>query len=293
MNTMIEGNSTISKLFRWRAQNNGNQPSLKEKDLGIWKTITWGEYYRLSQTVGAMLLELGCGPRSVVSILAENCKEWLFCDMANIAIGAITNGIYPTDAPQQVLYLLNDSKTEILFVENEEQLDKFLEIQDQLPNLKKVIVYDWKGLRNFSHPKVLSWDSFIQVGESLLNKWNSAWNASIDASKPGDIVTLVYTSGTTGMPKGAMVSHQNLMFQISITQELYPMSNNDRQISFLPLCHIAEKVITIIAPLHSQAIIHFVEETDTLEKTCERLNQLSSSLCLGFGRSSTQPSFCK
>ena len=183
----IENQETISQLFRCRSEYSGKKTALKEKDLGIWKEITWAQYYQFAQSVGSHLLHLGCHQGSVVSILSENNKEWLFCDMGIVGMGGITNGIYPTDAPEQVRYLLLDSSSELIFVENEEQLDKVLEIRDDIPNLKKIVVFDWKGLRTFHDPQVESFQDFLEQGKKLASSYQKQWDEAINTSKSEDI----------------------------------------------------------------------------------------------------------
>lgn len=260
----IEGCQSISQLFQRRAQQDSDRVALKEKDLGIWQSITWQEYYQQAQNLGYQLLEWGIGRGDVISILSENNKEWLYCDMATVGIGAITSGVYPTDAPEQLLYLIRDSGSKILFVEDEEQLDKYLEIKDQVPTLEHIIVFDWEGLRHFSDQKVHKLSDVLQSGAKLVKKWADSWEQAIANSTPADPISLIYTSGTTGAPKGAMISHGNILCQIQLATQLYDFDDQDRQLSFLPLCHIAEKLFTTMIPLHSKSVIHFVEEQDTL-----------------------------
>ena len=263
--------NTLAKLFRHRAQTDGPRIALREKDLGVWKDISWAAYYDAARATGCRLLQLGLAKGDVISVLSENVKEWLYCEMGAAGVGVITAGVYPTDAPAQLLYLLNNSSARILFVENEEQLDKYLEIKDKATTVEKVVVFDWEGLHHFRDEGVESWDDFLAAGVKDAAGRSDEWEAAIDASAPEDIISLIYTSGTTGQPKGAMINHKNALCQIRLARSLYGQREDDRQISFLPLCHIAEKVFTTIVPLESKAIVHFVEKPDTLMENMQEV----------------------
>mgnify|MGYP001181240473 CR=1 FL=1 len=277
----VEGCNTISKLFKKRNDVDHNRIALYEKDYGIWNQITWGEYFSKAEALGCALLDHGLKRQDIVSILSENNKEWCYCDLATVSIGCITNGIYPTDSPEQILYLLQDSHTRVLFVENEEQLDKVIEVWAKLPRLEKVIVFDPRGLRNFKHPKVMLFEKFIDHGEQVKHLFGIAFRQHIENSNPEDLITLIYTSGTTGQPKGAMVDHRNCIFQLQQIDQFMETGDKERQISYLPLCHIAEKLFSIIIPLKTRSAVYFVDQPDTF---LENMREISPTLFLGVPR---------
>ena len=200
----------------------------------------------------------------VVSILSEDNKEWIYADFGIQCVGGITSGIYTTDSPDQVAFLLNDSNSRFVFVENDEQLDKFLEVEDQVPAVSKCIVLDRKGLHAFSHERVLFLDDLYTLGRSAHDRDPAAFQDDIEASRPNDIAMLVYTSGTTGRPKGAMITQGNIMFAMSAGLRLLAARAHDDQLCFLPLSHVLERLLSVFGPLASQSVVNFAESPETV-----------------------------
>ncbi len=260
----IDGCDTLTKLFAQRCKELGNATSHREKVLGIWRSHSWNDYYRAARQIGLGLLSLGLKRNEVVSILSEDNKEWPYMDMGIQGVGAITSGIYTTDAPTQLAYLLNDSKSRFLFVENDEMLDKYLEIKDQVPLLEKVIILEREGLHEFSDKKAMFLDELYDLGEKFHQSEPERFKAEIARSEPQDIALLIYTSGTTGQPKGAMISHENIIFTVSATLQALPNLQNDEQLCFLPLCHVFERNTSIFSPIASKTIVNFAESTETI-----------------------------
>src|SRR5215468_2640490 len=160
----VLGQDTLPKLFRHVVRERGDKVAMREKHLGIWRSISWREYGERARRVGLGLVALGLEPRDVVSIIADNCPEWLYTDLGVLSVGGVTNGIYTTDSPRQVEYIVNDSGTRFVFAEDEEQLDKILEARQRCPALVKIVVYDMEGLHDFSDPQVMSFDDLLELG---------------------------------------------------------------------------------------------------------------------------------
>ena len=260
------GHDTPQKLFRQRCQDWATRTALRGKRRGIWYSVTWAEYYAKARAVGLALAALGVKPGEVVTVLAENRPEWLFIDTGAQCMGMIGNGAYPTSSADQIQYILNNSATRIVFTENEEQLDKLMAVRDNCTSLLKIVVLDLKGLRNFDDPQVIDFETLLRLGEeeSRIEARAQAFDASIDAGRAKDICFLVYTSGTTGQPKGAMISNRNMVFQISRTHQYTNIGLGERTLSFLPLCHIAERNTSSYLPLRFGNIVHFPENSSTL-----------------------------
>ncbi len=184
--------------------------------------------------------------------------------MGIMSVGGVSNGIYPTDAAKQVEYILNDSRSRILFVENDEQLDKYLEVRERCPHILKVIVFDLEGLSAFRDSQVLSFEGLLSLGRDHDAANPGLWTQLIGGSKPDELALLVYTSGTTGPPKGAMLSHRNVLFQISNADSFIPLQQGGEQLAFLPLCHVAERTFTVFLPLRSGAVANFAESIETV-----------------------------
>ena len=260
----VEGCDTIPKLFWHQVKARGDRTALREKDLGIWRATSWRDYGERAKWTGLGLVKLGLARGQVVSILAETVPEWLYVDMGTTGAGGVSNGIYPTNSAKQVEYILNDSRTRFLFVENDEQLDKFIEVRERCPEISNVFILDMEGLADFSDPMVMPFDELLQLGREHDAANPGLWEKLVDASKADELALLVYTSGTTGPPKGAMLSHRNVIFQLRNADAFIPLGTDDEQLAFLPLCHVAERTFTAFLPLRSGAIANFAESVETV-----------------------------
>jgi long-chain acyl-CoA synthetase len=260
----VHGQSTLPRLFRHVVEERGDKVAMREKHLGIWRAITWREYGAAARHVGLGLVALGLEPLDVVSIIADNCPEWLYADMGVLSVGGVTNGIYTTDSSKQVEYIVNDSATRFFFAENDEQLDKILEVRGNCPTLVKIIVFDMEGLHNFKDEQVMPFGDLLALGTAYERDHPGAWDGMAELAKPNDLAILVYTSGTTGPPKGAMLSHSNILFQLGYPTFITRLGEGDEQLSFLPLCHIAERTFSVFSPLESGATVNFAESIDTV-----------------------------
>ena len=260
----IDGCDTTARLFRARVEALGDKVAFREKDLGIWNEYSWSNYGDMARRVGLGLVSLGLTRGDVVSIASEVNKEWLFSDLGLVCVGGIANGIYPTDAPNQVEYLINDSGTRFYFAEDEEQLDKVLQVRARTPTLEKIVVFDMEGLRHLDDPMCLSFEELLGRGERFAKEHPQAWDTAIDQSDPEDLLTLTYTSGTTGPPKGAMVSHRNMLYMMRTLRWIYDFQPDDEQLGFLPLAHIAGRMFYTYAALASSSVVNLVESLETV-----------------------------
>ncbi len=178
--------------------------------------------------------------------------------------GGIVSGVYTTDSAAQLKYLVNDSDSRFLFVENDEQLDKYLSVGSEMPGLSKVIVYDRDGLHDFSDDRVIFLDDLYRMGRDFLKENPDRFDAEIAASSPQDTAILVYTSGTTGPPKGAMLSQENIIASIIGAVLTLPVTPADEQVCFLPLCHVLERLISVFIPLGMSSTVNFAESPETV-----------------------------
>jgi long-chain acyl-CoA synthetase len=255
---------TPARLFRDRSRQWAALPALRHKKKGIWYSVSWDEYYHRVRAVGLALADLGCRRGDVVAILAENRPEWVYADLGAQCVGMIGCGIYPTSPPEQVEHVMADSGARILFVENDEQLDKALAIRFRCRALRWIVVMDLKGLRNFSDPQILSFADLMARGEALTANQAEHFERAVDAAAPEDIAFLVYTSGTTGPPKGAKIANRSVMYQIAAAPDFLPLAPQSKTLSFLPLCHIAERMGTIYNQLALGQVVHFPENSGTV-----------------------------
>lgn len=258
------GEDTPARVFQKRSKEWGHLPALRHKKHGLWQTITWREYYEQAQAAALAMLDLGLQTGDIVCVLAENRPEWLYVDMGAQCVGMVGNGIYPTSSPKQLQHILVDSGTRLLFVENQEQLDKVLGIAEDCPQLQQIVVMEHEGLRGFEHAKVVFFDVFLAKGLALSETQAALFEKHIAQTRSDALAFLVYTSGTTGAPKGAMILNSNLVFQLSLATEYLDVEVGDKSLSFLPLCHIAERMSSVYNPLAVGLIVHFPENASTV-----------------------------
>ncbi|MET7394681.1 AMP-binding protein [Dactylosporangium sp. NPDC005572] len=262
---------TIATLVRDRAKATPATVAMREKQLGIWQEITWGEYWDTAETVAHALLALGIEPGDRVAIQSENRPEWLFTDVAAVAVRGSTVGLYPTNPAEEVRYLLEHSGARILFAEDQEQVDKALEVIDDCPALERVVFIEPRGiLHRYDHPKLIAWKDLLALGTGHRAEHPEAVAERMAASTPADVATLVYTSGTTGRPKGAMLTVANVDFAIETLVAgggfaSPPPGPDDLTLSYLPLCHVAERVFTVWFNASSAVVVHFGESIATVQ----------------------------
>ena len=273
--------NTIPRLFWDSVKSRGEKVAMREKDLGIWQEISWSHYGEKAKLTGLALHTLGLEKGNVVSIASEGNPEWLYTDMGTIGAGGISSGVYTTDSAAQVKYLVNDSATKFYFAENEEQLDKILEVRSECPTLKKIIVYDMEGLNDFHDDQVISYEEFLKIGEKTNQENPDLWESLVNNVSPDDIAILVYTSGTTGPSKGAMINHTNLLYSINTGYDIFDVMEHEEQLSFLPLCHILERSVSVMIPLKTGAVVNFAESIDTVP---ENIREVSPTVFIAVPR---------
>ncbi len=250
-------------LFFSQVERLGDKVALRHKDYGIWNRITWREYGQRVKEVAAGLMALGLQPGDRVTVLGDNRPEWLFCHLAAMTAGGCTVGIYPTSSAEEIAYVVNHSESKILFVENEEQVDKVLDIVDDLA-VDRVIIWDPKGLWGFSHPRLSFFEEFLAEGKRYLEEHGHELTARTEAIGPDDLAMFIYTSGTTGRPKGAMISHSNVLNMTESFVAALPRREDDELLSYLPLAHIYENLISVFQAISTGATVNFVESMATL-----------------------------
>ena len=261
--TEINGCDTLAKLWRKACRERATNIAHREKKLGIWASRSWQDWLEGARAIGLGLMELGLTRGEVVSVLSEDRLEWLYADLGVVAAGGITNGIYTTDSAEQLAYLIDDSDSVFLLLENDEQLDKYLAVRDRLAALRKVVVFDRKGLRDFSDPEVMFLDELMALGRSA-ERGEQRFDERIDAGRPEETRMLIYTSGTTGRPKGAMISHRNVLFMLDRGDRVLDVRPGDEQLCFLPLSHILERLISVELPIFKGTRVNFAENPETV-----------------------------
>jgi len=263
--TIVAGCDTPARLLRQRVAQWGDRPALRYKARGLWNTVTWQDYYAQVRAVAGQLLAQGLQRGDAVAVLAGNRPEWLYADFGAQSIGVISAGIYPTSSPEQCQHVLTDCGARVMFVEDGEQLEKIIAVRGQCPQLECIVVMDDTGLDSLDSapmPVFRFADWLVQGGESDRQS-PQRFDQALAAIGPQDVAFLVYTSGTTGAPKGAMMRNATVMFQIATVPNLFGLKAGEHILSFLPLCHIAERMSTAFNHLAFGNIVHFPESGDT------------------------------
>ncbi|MGD2102805.1 MAG: AMP-binding protein [Acidimicrobiia bacterium] len=272
------GYRTIAAMVRERANEMPDAVAMREKDFGIWQQITWGELWETVLDAAHGLLALGVEKGDRVSIHSEDRPEWVILDLATVAVGAITVGLYPTNPATEVEYLLNDSGSKVHLAEDQEQADKVMEVIGSLTQLEKIIHVEPRGFRPFrDDERFIFWDRFIELGQEHRASNPQAVALLMADAAEDDTMTLVYTSGTTGPPKGAMLSNGNVMFCIE-----HLIRNEKRQggpaagpddmlLTYLPLCHVAERIFSTWTLAANGPVLNFAESIDTVQENLREI----------------------
>jgi long-chain acyl-CoA synthetase len=255
--------------------------ALRHKQLGVWQETTWAEYLLEVERTALGLESLGVGPGDHVSILSDNRPEWVHADLAAQALGARSVGVYQTNPPADVAYVLSHSRSKVLICENQEQTDKAVEIAAETPSVEHVVVLDPRGTAGYADPRLLTWEELVARGEAKRTEAPDAIRQRIAALDPAAPSMVVYTSGTTGPPKGALLSSRNVLSLSAEAAPLLGVGPDDTLLSYLPLCHVAEKIFTLFLPLTVGAVVHFGESIETVR---EDLRAVSPTVFLGVPR---------
>lgn len=256
-------NSVPSMVWE-RVLAHADRPILREKQRGVWRTITWAELGRRMRAVGQGLRASGFAPGDMACVLAETRPDWVYADLAIQGAGGVAVGIYPTAGADLVADIVGDCAARVLFVENEEQLDKALRARSTCPALERIVVFDMKGLRELADPMCESLDTFIARGEAHDADNGRQWEAGLAAIRPEQLAVLIYTAGTTGAPKGAMLSHANILAQVENAAPLFGQTEADERLVFMPMAHVMERVLGLYLALYTRAVGAYVESVDTV-----------------------------
>src|SRR5947207_5485518 len=194
---------TIGRSFLVAAEKRGDRPAIREKKFGVWHPTSWRQWMEISRDIAYGLNAIGFQPGDVASIIANAVPEWVFADMGILCAGGVSSGIYPTDSAVQVEYLINDSRTRVVFAEDEEQLDKLLSCRSRCPTIEKIVVFEMEGLAAFSDPMVMSLAEFMALGQNHRQGREELWDELVGSRRSAELALLVYTSGTTRPPKAS------------------------------------------------------------------------------------------
>jgi long-chain acyl-CoA synthetase len=265
MNSSESKPKTLPGLLKRNAREFGqDKMALREKEFGIWQSVSWQEYYERVRHLALGLLALGYEPGDKLSVIGDNRPEWLYSELAIQALGGAVVGIYPDSHPEQVQYIINHSDSVFIMVEDQEQTDKILNMIDDISIVKKVIVDDLKGMRRYDHPLFIPFKQVLEMGREADGKDPGLFERLLDQVTEEDVAMILYTSGTTGMPKGVMLTHRNMVRMIENFDQVDPAFPTDYHVSFLPLPWVGEQATAVAWNLYKGVTINFPEKVETV-----------------------------
>ena len=269
---------TLPQLLRHRARLHGEALALREKDYGVWQRITWAEYFEKARLVAHGLLALGVRAGDRIAIAGENSPEWFFADLGAEIIGAAVVGIYPTNPWPELQYIVRHCGARVVVTGDQEQTDKVIDAlagEGGMPAIEAIVCVDTKGLRNYRNAQLRSFEDLLELGRKRRAETPGADEAidrMIDAATPDDVTIMVYTSGTTGPPKGAMLTHRNLVYAAYQYAVATGMTRHRFEaVGYLPLCHVAERCYSMVMQLVLGGVVNFAESIDTVAQNVREI----------------------
>jgi long-chain acyl-CoA synthetase len=291
---------TVTSRAREWALRAPNQVAMREKDFGVWREYTWAEVWEQIELAAHALLALGVQPGDRVSIHSEDRPEWIIVDLATVAVRGITVGLYPTNPTAEVEYVLTDSGSVIHVVEDQEQADKVFEIdRSTVSSVRTLIFLEPRGLVGATDDRLVFWENLLELGRSHRDENPGAVAARMAEARDDDVMTLVYTSGTTGPPKGAMLTNKNASFSIDVIVNCKdrvpggPPNSKDQILTYLPLCHVAERIFSTWTFVSAGAVLNFAESIDVVNDNLREVQPTIFFAVRGSGRSSTRQALIK
>jgi long-chain acyl-CoA synthetase len=255
---------TMPKLLRLHGSEHGGEVALREKDFGIWRSITWAQYHARVRAIALGLAGLGVAPGHVVALIGDNRPDWVMGEVAAHALRAMSLGIYRDALDEEVAYLVTHADVHVVFTEDEEQVDKLLNLGDRIPTVRHIVFSDPRGMRKHEDSRLLSMADLVAAGEAAHAADPGAWDRMVDATNGQDTAVLCTTSGTTSRPKLAMLPAANLLRHCASYLRFDPKGPDDEYVSVLPLPWIMEQVYALGFSLVSRMKVNFVEETETM-----------------------------
>ncbi|RMF48147.1 MAG: long-chain fatty acid--CoA ligase, partial [Anaerolineae bacterium] len=256
---------TLPQFLLEHARKTPNRIALRERNYGIWQAITWGEYLQHVKDFALGLVSLGLQPEETIAIIGDNRPEWVIAELAAQSVGAKSIGVYQDSVVREMIYIFNHADVSFIVVEDQEQVDKILEMWSQLEGVRKVVYYDPKGLRNYTEDFLMYFPEVEALGRKYDEQHPGWWEERVAQGKGSDLAILSTTSGTTGNPKLAMLTHHNLLSMGRNLMQVDPVAPEDEFVSFLPLAWIGEQMMALACGLQVGFTINFPEEPETVQ----------------------------
>jgi long-chain acyl-CoA synthetase len=273
---------SIPQLLRWRVETTGEKVALREKDFGCWNSYTWNQYYDLVRKAGLGLRKIGFQKDDKIAIISDNIPETLYMAIGAQAVGGISSAIYQTSLPDEIGGILNYLGVTVVFCNDQEQVDKVVEIRKTIPQVKRVIYEDPRGMRGYRDDQwFMTIEELYRLGEELHQADPDLFTHLVDAAKPDDVCHLCLTSGTTGLPKGAMLTHRNYINMGLQLTKVDPLEETDEYVSFLPFAWIGEQMNSFGVAMATGIAVNFPESVET---SMEDLKEIGPHFMFGAPR---------
>jgi long-chain acyl-CoA synthetase len=267
----LGGDDTFPRLLVRNARAFGDRVALREKEFGIWQSFTWREYHDQVRDFSLGLVALGVGRGDTIAIIGDNRPEWVFAELAAQAAGAASVGIYQDSSLTEVAYVIDHCDASLIVAEDQEQVDKILDILEKTPKVRHVVYTDPRGLRKYAHPALSSFEAVQEKGRALGRAQPDLWAENVRRGEADDLAIVSYTSGTTGFPKGAMLSFRNLLTMALNLHAVDPKRPDDEFVSFLPLAWIGEQMMSVSTALAVGFTVNFPEEPETVTENIREI----------------------
>lgn len=261
---MTDALDTFPKLLARNAREFGAKPALREKEFGIWQALSWQQYHDKVRDFSLGLVSLGFERGDKVAIIGNNRPEWVCAELAAQSAGGTSVGIYQDSNLNEVAFVIDHCDAKFVVAEDQEQVDKILDMIDKLPKLKKVIYAEPRGMRKYDHAALISFDAVEKMGRMLCQAEPARWQQNIAAGTGSDAAIISYTSGTTGFPKGAVLTFDNLIVMAKSVNAVDQKLPSDEFVSFLPLAWIGEQMVSVTISLLVGFTINFPEDPNTV-----------------------------
>jgi long-chain acyl-CoA synthetase len=275
---------TLPQMLREQARRQPGAIAIRQKDFGIWKPLTWAGYWQRACHVGLGLRALGLSVGGRVAIVSENRVEWLLTQLGAGTVGGVAVGVYPTSPAEEMGYVLEHADVELVVCEDQEQTDKVLQVADRLPLLRRIVMIETKGLRSYAAAERERLVTFVEIeadGARREAAELAALNVALDTQRLDETGLMIYTSGSTGKPKGAMLSYRNMRGVAPGIADRLSMDAHSVHLSYLPLCHVAEQMLSTFVPLYLGSQVNFGESIRTVQ---EDLREVAPTIFLGVPR---------
>jgi len=259
------GEDTFPKLLRRNYRNWGDsRVAYRYKDFGIWQELTWKDNYERIRNFAMGLASLGFTRGDRIAVCGENAPEWFFGQLGAQCLGGVSVGLYTDATPKELQYVIDHSDARVVMVDDQEQVDKILSIREEIPKVEKLIYWIAKGMWGYDDPWLIGFDDMMELGKAYGKESAEFLEESIEKTGPDDMAVLLYTSGTTGLPKGSIVTYSNLLSIFNGWDEALPWRDDDENLSFLPPAWIGEQIFTVAPNLARGIVVNFIEKAETV-----------------------------